>query len=59
MPRSVLRGSSFRLRAEEKLACKGTGRSAFWEKRSNNDPQCGNKRSHNEEPCSEKGDNVE
>jgi hypothetical protein len=33
-----------RLREEGKLGCKGTGRSAFWEKRGNNDPQCGNKR---------------
>ena len=42
--RDMIRVVLNRLRKEGKLYCKGTGRSAFWEKRGNNDPKRGNKR---------------
>lgn len=46
--RDMIRVILNRLRKEGHLSCKGTGRGALWEKRGNNFPKRGNKRSNNE-----------
>ena len=47
LSRDMVRVVLNRLRKEGRFYCKGTGRSALWEKRGNNSAKRGNKRGNN------------